>query len=80
MLPGAHIWPFIFLVIFVLVTSRDFLGELQEERHIVIVMTGKEMGSRRAGVAAVTEVLLRKVQLGLQLDLLEARERCRSLE
>lgn len=46
----------------------------------MIVMTGKEMGSRRAGVAAVTEVLLRKVQLGLQLDLLEARERCRSLE
>lgn len=61
-------------------TPRDFLGELQEERHIVIVVTGKEMGGRREGVAPVTELLLRKVQLDLQLDLFEARERCRSLE
>lgn len=44
------------------------------------VVTGKEMGGRREGVAAVTELLLRKVQLGLQLDLFAARERCRSLE
>lgn len=80
MLLGAHIWLFIFLVIFVLVTLRDFLGKLQEERHIVTVGTGKEMRSRREGLTAVTELLLKKVQLGLPLDLFEARERCRSLE
>lgn len=79
MLLGAHTWLFIFLVILVLVTLRDFLGELQEERHVVTVVAGKEMGSRREGVTAVTELLLKAVQLGLQSDLFEARESCRSL-
>lgn len=44
------------------------------------VVTGKELRGRREGVAAVTELLLRKVQLGLQSDLFETRERCRSPE
>lgn len=66
-----------------MVTPRDFPGELQE-RHLVIVVKGKEMGQGegRRGKRRLKQrnSCSGKLQLVLQLDLFEAWERYSSLE
>lgn len=80
MLFDVHIWVFFFLIRLVLVIPRDFLGELQENRHLCDCSAWKRNREEEKGVAEVTDSHSGKLQLVLQLDIFEAWESYSSLE
>lgn len=66
MLFDVHIWGFFLLVRLVLVVLRDFLRELQENRHLCDCSAWKRKQGGRKGVAEVTDSHSEKLPFVLQ--------------